>query len=52
MKELKKIPKFNSEEEEKKFWMTHDSTDYFLTFSFSFKTLSLAVTMEFSSTFN
>ena len=24
----KKIPKFNSEDEERDFWATHDSTDY------------------------
>jgi len=28
MKKLKKIPKFKSEEEEREFWSTHDSTDY------------------------
>ena len=28
MKKLKKIPKFKSEEEERKFWATADSTDY------------------------
>lgn len=28
MKKLKKIPKFKDEEEEDKFWSTHDSTDY------------------------
>lgn len=28
MKTLKKIPKFKSEEEERKFWQTHDSTEY------------------------
>ena len=27
-KNLKQIPKFNSETEERKFWETHDSTDY------------------------
>ena len=27
-KNLKQIPKFNSEAEECKFWETHDSTDY------------------------
>jgi predicted DNA binding CopG/RHH family protein len=27
-KKLKKIPKFKSEDEEAKFWNTHDSTDY------------------------
>lgn len=27
-KELKKIPKFKSEDEERKFWSKHDSTDY------------------------
>jgi hypothetical protein len=25
---MKPIPKFESEEEERKFWLTHDSTDY------------------------
>jgi len=25
---VKKIPKFKSEEEERNFWLTHDSTDY------------------------
>ncbi len=29
MKKLKKIPKFKNEDEEAKFWGTHDSTDYF-----------------------
>lgn len=28
MKKLKKIPHFSSELEERKFWQTHDSTDY------------------------
>jgi len=28
MKKLKKIPKFNSEDEEREFWATHDSVDY------------------------
>lgn len=28
MKKLKKIPKFKSEEEERKFWSAHDSSDY------------------------
>jgi predicted DNA binding CopG/RHH family protein len=28
MEKLKKIPKFNSEVEERKFWETHDSTEY------------------------
>ena len=27
-KQLKKIPKFKSEEEERDFWATHDFTDY------------------------
>lgn len=27
-KVLKKIPKFKSEKEERKFWQTHDSTEY------------------------
>lgn len=27
-KHLKAIPHFNSEKEERKFWQTHDSTDY------------------------
>ncbi|MBI1877904.1 MAG: BrnA antitoxin family protein [Chloroflexi bacterium] len=27
-KELKEIPTFKSEEEEREFWATHDSTDY------------------------
>ena len=29
MKRLKKIPKFASEDEERKFWAVHDTTDYF-----------------------
>ncbi|MBA3066635.1 BrnA antitoxin family protein [bacterium] len=28
MKQLKKIPKFKTKEDEIKFWDTHDSTDY------------------------
>ena len=28
-KKLKKIPKFRNEDEEAKFWNTHDSTNYF-----------------------
>lgn len=28
MKKFKKIPKFKNEDEERKFWATHDSTDY------------------------
>ena len=28
MKRLKKIPKFNNEDEEREFWVTHDSTEY------------------------
>lgn len=28
MKPLKKIPKFKSESEERKFWESHDSTEY------------------------
>lgn len=28
MKQLKKIPKFKSEEAERAFWATHDSTEY------------------------
>ncbi len=28
MTKLKKIPKFSSEEEEREFWATHDSTEY------------------------
>ena len=28
-KELKEIPKFKTEDEEREFWATHDSTDYF-----------------------
>ena len=28
MKNLKSIPKFKNEEHERKFWMTHDSTQY------------------------
>lgn len=27
-KKLKPIPKFKNEDEERKFWWTHDSTDY------------------------
>ena len=28
MQTFKKIPKFNTEQEEREFWETHDSTDY------------------------
>ncbi|MBF0594486.1 MAG: BrnA antitoxin family protein [Candidatus Omnitrophica bacterium] len=28
MKTLKTIPKFRNEQEERKFWITHDSTEY------------------------
>ena len=28
IKKLKPIPKFKNEKEERKFWMTHDSTEY------------------------
>ena len=28
-KKLKKIPQFKDEDEEREFWNTHDSTDYF-----------------------
>ncbi len=28
MKKLKKLPQFKSEEEERDFWLTHDSTEY------------------------
>lgn len=28
MKSLKPIPKFKNEKEERRFWMTHDSTEY------------------------
>lgn len=28
-KKLKEIPKFKTEDEEREFWATHDSTDYF-----------------------
>lgn len=28
MKKLKTIPRFNTEEEERSFWSTHDSTEY------------------------
>ena len=28
MKSLKAVPKFKNEKEERKFWMTHDSTEY------------------------
>lgn len=28
-KELKEIPKFKTEDEEREFWASHDSTDYF-----------------------
>ncbi len=28
MNQLKKIPKFNNEDEEREFWATHDSTEY------------------------
>lgn len=29
LKKLKKIPKFKNEDQERKFWATHDTTDYF-----------------------
>jgi predicted DNA binding CopG/RHH family protein len=29
MKQLKKIPQFKNEDEEREFWSTHDTTDYF-----------------------
>jgi predicted DNA binding CopG/RHH family protein len=29
MKNLKKLPKFKNEDEERKFWDSHDSTEYF-----------------------
>jgi len=29
MKKLKTIPKFKNEDEEREFWATHDTTDYF-----------------------
>ena len=29
MKPLKKLPKFKNEDEEREFWDTHDSTEYF-----------------------
>ncbi len=29
MKKLKRIPKFKNEDEERKFWHEHDTTDYF-----------------------
>ncbi len=29
MKKLKQIPRFKNEEDEAKFWATHDSTEYF-----------------------
>jgi hypothetical protein len=28
-KKLKEIPKFRDEDEEREFWATHDSTEYF-----------------------
>ena len=28
MSKVKKVPKFNTEQEEREFWETHDSTDY------------------------
>jgi predicted DNA binding CopG/RHH family protein len=28
-KKLRQIPKFNKEQEEREFWHTHDTTDYF-----------------------
>jgi len=28
MKKLKPVPEFNSEDKEREFWATHDSTDY------------------------
>ena len=28
MKRIKKLPRFKSEDEEREFWATHDSTDY------------------------
>ena len=29
MKNIKKLPKFKNEDEEREFWTTHDLTDYF-----------------------
>lgn len=29
MKKIKAIPKFKNEDEEREFWATHDTTDYF-----------------------
>lgn len=29
MKNLKPVPKFKSEDEEREFWQTHDTADYF-----------------------
>ena len=29
MKQIKKIPKFKNEDEERAFWVSHDTTDYF-----------------------
>ncbi|MBI5465543.1 BrnA antitoxin family protein [Candidatus Gottesmanbacteria bacterium] len=29
MKKLKKIPKFKNEDEEREFWASHETTDYF-----------------------
>jgi len=29
MKNIKKLPKFKNEDEERDFWTTHDLTDYF-----------------------
>lgn len=29
MKQVKKLPKFKNEDEERKFWSNHDLTDYF-----------------------
>ena len=29
MKNIKKLPKFKNEDEERDFWITHDLTDYF-----------------------
>jgi len=29
MKKFKKVPKFKNEQEEREFWETHDTTEYF-----------------------
>lgn len=54
-KKLKKIPRFESEAEERKFWATHDGTDFFdvskggLTDADSFHSSLKPVTIRFST---